>query len=180
MKIQFLTILILAVGCTPQTVPGPQGPHGEQGIQGIQGEKGEMGEPGLPGKQGPPGKSVPNDLLLKLEAWSNSQKSGEKNETIVSVIHYSFGIAPPEVGFVGLSNFGNLYRMRNKSPLLIGDTFEFLTNIDHENDFTSLSILPGSDGIEMYYLAVTASGGHYVSKNLEIWTKQGLIPLKRN
>ena len=44
----FFCVLIVAVGCTPKAIPGPeglQGPIGPKGQEGTKGSKGESGSP---------------------------------------------------------------------------------------------------------------------------------------
>ena len=74
---------------------------------------------GPAGPEGPPGKngeSVPKELVLELkntlEELNNSKKS--LREEIVGTVHYIFGIAPPRIGFLSLTSFGNLYKLENK------------------------------------------------------------------
>lgn len=170
------------IGCVPQSVPGPQGIPGEQGNPGPKGERGEPGQSGLPG---PPGKSISSDLeqdleiaLEKLRSAASTAKVSEVEEKVVSVVYYAFGIAPPVVGFAALTNYGNLYFMKNKNPITVGDTFILSTRIDNKLNFISLTHLQGTDEIIQYFLAVTASGDHYISTDLKKWSRQGSILLK--
>ncbi|MFQ6673510.1 MAG: hypothetical protein ACE5GH_01840 [Fidelibacterota bacterium] len=102
-----------------------------------------------------------------------------EEEYVVASVSYSFGIAPPIMGFAALSNLGNIFKMQNKNPLMIGSGFEKAGRVDDRDDFISLALLPATDGSQQYYLAVTRSGRHYSSKDLEIWTFQSVVPLKR-
>ena len=160
--------LILFFGCMskPGLIVGPPGPQGEQGPEGP------------PGKNG---KSIPEELVLELEnklvEISNSKKS--LTEEIVGTVHYVFGIAPPKVGFLTLTSFGNLYQLENKNPITRGDSFLLLTRIDLRKDFISLSVLPGSDDIQQSFLAITQNGESYESSDLEKWNHKEKIPLEQ-
>ena len=66
----FFCVLIVAVGCTPKAIPGPeglQGPIGPKGQEGTKGSKGESGLQGPPGPKGEPGKSVSSEVLNNLK-----------------------------------------------------------------------------------------------------------------
>ncbi len=169
-----LAALILAA-CQPQGTPGPQGKTGPPGPQG------EPGEPGPPGPKGDPGKAAQIDpaLLVKLEsALANISSSTDGNEEeIVASVHFSFGIAPPIMGFAILTSYGNLYQLKNKNPVTIGDEFEFLVRIGEHSDFVSLSFLSGGEGQKHFYIAITEEGYSYVSEDLQTWTPKGTIPL---
>lgn len=172
--------MLLGSGCTPQAVPGPPGPQGDPGPPG---QPGKPGPPGETGPLGPAGKSVPPELVEALESKLKmlqevEPEGGGEGERIVGSVYYLIGIAPPRLGFAALSSRGNLYRMENKTPVTVGDRFNFLVNIDKRTDFVSLTILPGSEGTEQFFLAVTAGGRHYVSNNLESWNYQGSVPLR--
>ena len=90
-----------------------------------------------------------------------------------SVSHFT------NMGFAVLTNKGNIYRMMNKNPITIGNSFHKFVRIDERDDFTSLTILQGTDGSQQFYLAVTQSGRHYYSKDLESWTFQSVVPLPK-
>lgn len=176
MRLSILIICLLLVGCIPRSVPGPPGPPGAAG------PPGPPGPPGEPGLQGPPGVSADSTVLTKLEEQLQSLKqeisknsSTPAKDRIVSSVYYTFGIAPPIMGFVALTAHGKLFQMENKNPLIVGDTFKFLTRIDDKTDFVSLSILQGTDGNKEFFLAMTASGNYYISEDLKSWTKKGTL-----
>ena len=155
--------LILFFGCMSTTtapIIGPAGPEGP------------------PGKNG---KSVPKELVLELkntlEELNNSKKS--LREEIVGTVYYIFGIAPPRIGFLSLTSFGNLYKLENINPIKRGDSFLLLGRIDLRNDFISLSVLPGSDDIQQSFLAITQNGESYESADLKNWSQKERIPLKQ-
>ena len=164
--------LILFFGCMSTTTspfigpPGPPGPQGEQGHEGPPGQNGE---------------SVPKELVLELkntlEELNNSKKS--LREEIVGTVYYIFGIAPPRIGFLSLTSFGNLYKLENINPIKRGDSFLLLGRIDLRNDFISLSVLPGSDDIQQSFLAITQNGESYESADLKNWTQKERIPLEQ-
>jgi len=173
------------VGCTQQAIPGPPGPQGEPGPQGPPGAKGEPGPPGPQGPPGTPGESVPPELIQQLETQIQElQKYSDQlnkaaeapEERIVSSTYYNFGIAPLVLGIVALSNRGNIYQLRNITPVKIGNSFVFLSKIDDRDDFVSLTILPPMDGTKQYFLALTASGNYYVSADLKTWEYKGHVP----
>ena len=90
---------------------------------------------GPAGPEGPPGQngeSVPKELVLELkntlEELNNSKKS--LREEIVGTVYYIFGIAPPRIGFLSLTSFGNLYKLENINPITRGDSFLLLGRID--------------------------------------------------
>ena len=109
---KFALCLILFFGCMSTTtapIVGPAGPPGPQGEQGPEGPSGQNGE------------SVPKELVLELkntlEELNNSKKS--LREEIVGTVHYVFGIAPPRIGFLSLTSFGNLYQLKNKKKFWV-------------------------------------------------------------
>ena len=153
--------LILFFGCmSTTTVPiiGPAGPEGPPGQN---------------------GESVPKELVLELkntlEELNNSKKS--LREEIVGTVYYIFGIAPPRIGFLSLTSFGNLYKLENINPIKRGDSFLLVGRIDLRNDFISLSVLPGSDDIQQSFLAITQNGESYESADLKNWSQKERIPL---
>ena len=153
--------LILFFGCMSTTTSPFIGPAGPEGPPGENGE------------------SVPKELVLELkntlEELNNSKKS--LREEIVGTVHYIFGIAPPRIGFLSLTSFGNLYHLENKNPITRGDSFLLLSRIDLRNDFISLSVLPGSDDIQQSFLAITQNGESYESADLKNWSQKERIPL---
>ena len=178
-RVFFLVGLILTLeACSATGPPGSQGPAGEPG------QSGETGSPGLEGPAGqigPAGKSIPPELVRELEnALKKLNESDKyKSETIVSSTHFIFGSAPPVMGFVLLSNLGNIYTMKNVNPTMVGSEFSLLTQIDTRNDFFALTILPKTDVSKPHFLAVTVSSLHYYSKDLKNWTFQAAIPLAK-
>ena len=176
-RVFFLVGLILTLAaCSATGPPGPQGPAGEPG------QSGETGSPGLEGPAGqigPAGKSAPEELVRELEnALKKLNESDKyKSETLVSSTYFIFRSAPPRTGFVLLSNLGNVYTMRNVNPTTVGSEFSHWTRIDSQNDFVGLTILPKTEVSKPHFLAVTASGRHYYSKDLKNWSYQSTVPL---
>ena len=176
-RVFFLVGLILTLAaCSATGPPGPQGPAGEPG------QSGETGSPGLEGPAGqigPAGKSIPPELVRELEnALKKLNESDKyKSETIVSSTYFIFRSAPPRTGFVLLSNLGNVYTMRNVNPTTVGSEFSHWTRVDSQNDFVGLTILPKTEVSKPHFLAVTASGRHYYSKDLKNWSYQSTVPL---
>ena len=175
--ILFFGVLILS-GCTPQSVPGPEGsqvPPGPEGAPGESGQSGERGIQGPPGPSGGPGKSVSvgivNTLKKKLDQL-DKVTSSDKQE-ICALISFNEGIAPPILGFAALTTNGKIYLMQNTSPVNIGNKFIFQTQIADREDFVSLSVLSGDEGVKTYYVAITADGHHYYSLDLKEWNPQG-------
>ena len=155
--------LILFFGCMSTTTAPIIGPAGPEGPPGQNGE------------------SVPKELVLELkntlEELNNSKKS--LREEIVGTVYYIFGIAPPRIGFLSLTSFGNLYKLENINPIKRGTSFLLLGRIDLRNDFISLSVLPGSDDIQQSFLAITQNGESYESADLKNWSQKEKIPLKQ-
>ncbi len=180
MKQKFIILFALLIGCTPQQgLQGPPGPKGEPGIpgdSGPSGEKGEPGEQGPPGEQGLPGVVDPS-LIAQLETALVNVKSGE-SEVITASVYFSFGIAPPVMGFAVMTNHGNIFQLKNKNPVTMGDNFEFLVRVAEHDDFVSLSFLSGGEGQKHFYIAISESGKSYVSEDLKKWSYKGEIPLK--
>ena len=176
-RVFFLVGLILTLeACSATGPPGSQGPAGEPG------QSGETGSPGLEGPAGqigPAGKSIPPELVRELEnALKKLNESDKyKSETIVSSTYFIFRSAPPRTGFVLLSNLGNVYTMRNVNPTKVGSEFSHWTRVDSQNDFVGLTILPKTEVSKPHFLAVTASGRHYYSKDLKNWSYQSTVPL---
>ncbi len=178
-RVFFLVGLILTLeACSATGPPGSQGPTGEPG------QSGETGSPGLEGPAGqigPAGKSIPPELVRELENTLKKLNESDKykSETIVSSTYFIFGSAPPVMGFVLLSNLGNIYTMKNVNPTMVGSKFSLLTQIDTRNDFFALTILPKTDVSKPHFLAVTVSSLHYYSKDLKNWTFQAAVPLAK-
>ena len=172
--------LLIAVGCTPQPVPGPegaQGPPGPKGASGASGESGESGIQGPPGPRGEPGKSVSMDIVNTLkEKLKQLDQATLNKEEICALISYKEGIAPPILGFAALTTNGKILIMQNTSPVNIGGKFIFQTQIADRADFVALSVLSGEEGEKTYYVAITADGHHYYSLDLKEWNPQGQSP----
>ena len=170
-------VLIVAVGCAPKAIPGPdgkQGPTGQKGEKGLDGSQGERGLQGPPGPKGEPGKSISaevlNNLKQKLDLLDSSM---DKKEKICALISYKEGIAPPILGFAALTTNGKILFMKNPSPISIGSKFEFQVQIADRPDFVALNVLDGSEGEKTFYVAITADGHHYYSEDLKKWNSQG-------
>jgi len=175
--------LLIAVGCTPQPVPGPEGAEGAEGPAGSTGEAGKDGQDGVSGIQGPPGprgepgKSVSQDIVNTLKEKLNQFDRATLNkEEICALISYKEGIAPPILGFAALTTNGKILVMKNTSPVNIGDKFIFQTQIADRADFVSLAVLSGEEGEKTFYVAITADGHHYYSADLKEWNSQGQSP----
>ena len=169
--------LLIAVGCTPQPVPGPEGAEGPPGSTGEAGKDGVRGIQGPPGPKGKPGKSVSMDIVNTLKEKLNQLDQATLNkEEICALISYKEGIAPPILGFAALTTNGKILIMQNTSPVNIGEKFIFQTQIADRADFVALSVLSGEEGEKTYYVAMTADGHHYYSLDLEEWTPQGQSP----
>ena len=170
MKNIFLILTVIWFGCaTPG--PGPQGPPGPQGEPGTLGERGPQGSPGPAGQVDPA-------LIKKLEDALNSELSAANKEVVSASVHFSFGIAPPVMGFAVMTNYGKIYQLKNKNEVTMGDSFELLVRVAEYDDFVSLSFLSGAEGQKHFYMAITKSGKSYVSEDLKKWSYKGDIPLK--
>ena len=172
--------LLIAVGCTPQPVPGPEGAEGPAGSTGEAGKDGQDGVSGIqgpPGPRGEPGKSVSQDIVNTLKEKLNQFDRATLNkEEICALISYKEGIAPPILGFAALTTNGKILIMQNTSPVNIGEKFIFQTQIADRADFVALSVLSGEEGEKTYYVAMTADGHHYYSLDLKEWNPQGQSP----
>ena len=172
--------LLIAVGCTPQPVPGPEGAEGPAGSTGEAGEAGKDGVRGIqgpPGPRGEPGQSVSVDIVNSLKKKLNQlDKATLNKEEICALISYKEGIAPPILGFAALTTNGKILIMQNTSPVNIGGKFVFQTQIADRADFVALSVLSGEEGEKTYYVAITADGHHYYSLDLKEWNPQGQSP----
>ena len=182
MKNIFLILTVIWFGCAtpgpgPQGPPGPQGELGTQGVPGPQGPPGEQGPQGLKGDPGPAGEVDPA-IIKKLEDALNSGLFGEKKEVVSASVHFSFGIAPPKMGFAVMTNYGKIYQLKNKNEVTMGDSFELLVRVAEYDDFVSLSFLSGAEGQKHFYMAITESGKSYVSEDLKKWSYKVDIPLK--
>ena len=172
--------LLIAVGCTPQPVPGPEGAEGPPGSTGEAGEAGKDGVRGIqgpPGPRGEPGQSVSVDIVNSLKKKLNQlDKATLNKEEICALISYKEGIAPPILGFAALTTNGKILIMQNTSPVNIGEKFIFQIQIADRADFVALSVLSGEEGEKTYYVAMTADGHHYYSLDLKEWNPQGQSP----
>ena len=173
-QFSFLLIIFAFISCSSLVKKGETGPPGLQGIQGITGERGPQGPQG---PQGTAGESVPPELLERLNKSLSDLKNGE--EKVISSTYYMFGVAPPVLGFVLLTNYGNIYKMENKNPVSSGDTFSFAGRIDERGDFISLTVLPGREGSNQFFIALTSSGTHYISTDLKDWQFQSVLNLSK-
>ena len=167
----FVGIMIVS-GCTPRSVPGPEGAPGESG------QSGERGIQGPPGPKGGPGKSVSVEIInsLKEKLDQIDIVTSSNKQEICALISFNEGIAPPILGFAALTTNGKILLMQNSSPVNIGDKFIFQTQIADRDDFVSLSVLSGDEGVKTYYVAITADGHHYYSLDLKEWNPQGQSP----
>ena len=173
MKNYFLILSVIWLGCATlgsgsQGIPGPQG---EPGIQGDRGPEGSKGDPGPTGEVDP-------SLIKKLEDALNDMQSAAKKEIVSASVHFSFGIAPPIMGFAVMTNYGKIYQLKNKNEVTMGDNFEFLIRVAEYDDFVSLSFLSGAEGQKHFYMAITESGRSYVSEDLKNWSSKVDLPLK--
>ena len=170
MKNYFLILSVIWLGCaTPG--PGSQGIPGPQGEPGIQGDRGPKGDPGPTGEVDP-------SLIKKLEDALNDMQSAAKKEIVSASVHFSFGIAPPVLGFAVMTNYGRIFQLKNKNEVIMGDNFEFLIRVAEYDDFVSLSFLSGAEGQKHFYMAITESGRSYVSEDLKNWSSKVDLPLK--
>ncbi len=174
MKHFLLISAVIWLGCSASGLQGPPGPQGDPGTPGKQGLPGKQGNPGEPG---PPGKVDPA-LIKKLEDALDSVLPEDKNEVISASVHFSFGIAPPIMGFAVMTNYGRIYQLKNKNEVTLGDNFELLVRVAEHDDFVSLSFLSGGEGQKHFYIAITESGHAYVSEDLKNWSVKDNIPLK--
>ena len=179
MKNYFLILSVMWLGCATlepgsQGIPGPQGELGPQGEPGIQGDRGPEGSKGDPGPTG----EVDPSLIKKLEDALNDMQSAAKKEIVSASVHFSFGIAPPVLGFAVMTNYGRIFQLKNKNEVIMGDNFEFLIRVAEYDDFVSLSFLSGAEGQKQFYMAITESGRSYVSEDLKNWSSKVDLPLK--
>ncbi len=174
MKHFLLISAVIWLGCSASGLQGPPGPQGDPGTPGKQGLPGKQGNPGEPG---PPGKVDPA-LIKKLEDALDSVLPEDKKEVVSASVHYSFGIAPPSMGFAIMTNYGRIYQLKNKNEVTLGDSFELLVRVAEHDDFVSLSFLSGGEGQKHFYIAITESGHAYVSEDLKNWSIKDDIPLK--
>ena len=119
------------------------------------------------------------ELKNALNEHASLVEDIETQETIVDAVHYIFGIAPPNIGFAVLTSHGNIYQLKNKNPITVGDEFMISGQIAKRTDFISLAVLPGSDGIQQYFLAMTRDSHAFISKDLNTWSNRGRINLNK-
>ncbi len=174
MKHFLLISAVIWLGCSASGLQGPPGPQGDPGTPGKQGLPGKQGNPGEPG---PPGKVDPA-LIKKLEDALDSVLPEDKKEVVSASVHYSFGIAPPSMGFAIMTNYGRIYQLKNKNEVTLGDNFELLVRVAEYDNFVSLSFLSGGEGQKHFYIAITENGHAYVSEDLKNWSVKDDIPLK--
>ena len=71
------------------------------------------------------------------------------------------------------------FMMKNKNPVTIGDGFEYLSSVANNGyKFVSLSILPGGEGSNQIFLAMTIDGYTFVSEDLKLWEQKTSLELK--
>ena len=162
-------IALLFIGCAGLPIGGSIGPQGEPGPVGAEGPKGPVGPRG---PKGADGKSVPKELLKKIEGLIN-------DEVVVGSIAYSFGIAPRITGFAYLTSSGKVYKLENNNPQKLGNKVELITQISKEDQFISLGRTTYGDDIKQFFTAVTMNGAIYTSEKLDSWTKMASIPLSK-
>ena len=162
-------ITLLFIGCAGLPIGGSIGPKGEPGPAGAEGPKGPAGPRG---PKGADGKSVPKELIEKIQKSIN-------NEVVVGSVAYSFGIAPRITGFAYLTSFGKVYKFENSNPQKLGNEIELVTQISKENQFISLGRTTYGDDIKQFFTAVTMDGDLYTSEKLDSWTKMASIPLSK-
>ena len=141
-------ITLLYIGCAGLPIGGSIGPKGEPGPVGAEGPKGPIGPRG---PKGTDGKSVPKELLEKIEGLIN-------DEVVVGSIAYSFGIAPRITGFAYLTSFGKIYKFENSNPQKLGNKVELVTQISKKHQFISLGRTTYGDDIKQFFTAVTING----------------------
>tara|TARA_Y100001934_G_scaffold98066_1_gene120893 strand:+ start:784 stop:1296 length:513 start_codon:yes stop_codon:yes gene_type:complete len=162
-------IALLFIGCAGLPIGGSIGPQGEPGPVGAEGPKGPVGPRG---PKGADGKSVPKELLKKIEGLIN-------DEVVVGSIAYSFGIAPRITGFAYLTSSGKIYKLENSNPQKLGNKVELVTQISKKNQFISLGRTTYGDDIKQFFTAVTINGEIYTSEKLDSWMKMASIPLSK-
>lgn len=181
MRIILVAIALWFAACASPSAPGPQG---------LPREMGPIGESGPPGKKGDPGKdgkSISSALVKNLEKTLADFNSAGKDmmmdamksmpEYVVSTVHYRFGIS--EMGFILLTSKGRIFKMKNKNPVTPGDDFEYLSQISNgDHQFSSLTILPDSEGSNQIFLAMASNGHSFISVNLKEWKQKNPLILE--
>tara|TARA_B100001750_G_scaffold134103_1_gene106687 strand:+ start:75 stop:596 length:522 start_codon:yes stop_codon:yes gene_type:complete len=166
----FILIMYFLVGCTPQSIPGPQGSEGPRGIQGLQGKQGIQGPPGPAGKAG---KSISRDKLNKVETFLKLSQQ----ESVVGSASYSFGMAPTITGFCYLTSHGRVFKLENKNTQTLGEKVGFVGTIADHTEFIGLNRIVYGEDIKQYFSAVTRSGMIYTSEDLKNWTQNSSLPI---
>ena len=162
-------IALLFIGCAGLPIGGSIGPQGKPGPAGPEGPKGPAG---ARGPKGADGKSVPKELLERIEGLIN-------DEVVVGSVAYSFGIAPRITGFAYLTSSGKVYKLENNNPQKLGNKVELVTQISKDDQFISLGRTTYGDDIKQFFTAVTINGEIYTSEKLDSWTKMASIPLSK-
>lgn len=190
--VQYMRIILVAIAlwfaaCASPSAPGPQGLPGEMGPIGESGPPGKKGDPGEKGDPGKDGKSISSALAKNLEKTLADFNSAGKGimmdamksmpEYVVSTVHYRFGIS--EMGFILLTSKGRIFQMKNKNPVTPGDNFEYLSQISNgDHQFSSLTILPDSEGSNQIFLAMASNGHSFISVNLKEWKQKNPLILE--
>ena len=164
-----IVFLGFIIGCIPVGTPGPKGDPGPAGPAGSRGPKGSQGP------KGKDGKSVPNELIIKIE---ESIRSSD-NESVVGTVAYSFGIAPRITGFAYLTSSGKLFKFENKNPQKLGDEVKLVTQLSETQRFISFGRTTYGDDIKQFFTAVTKNGNIFTSEDLDSWSKVASIPLTK-
>ena len=164
-----IVFLGFTIGCIPFGTPGPKGDPGPAGPAGSRGPKGAQGP------KGKDGKSVPNELIIKIE---ESIRSSD-NESVVGTVAYSFGIAPRITGFAYLTSSGKLFKFENKNPQKLGDEVKLVTQLSKTQRFISFGRTTYGDDIKQFFTAVTKNGNIFTSEDLDSWSKVASIPLSK-
>ena len=169
----FVLILLMVNNCTTPAIPGHRGDRGARGEQGFQ------GPPGPPGPPGPSGSSSGKEILIDLEKKINTflLNQDNKGEQIIGSVAYSFGIAPRITGFVYLSNFGNLFKLENKNPQVIGSEINSIGRIADYKNFSVFSRTTYGDDIKQFFSASTSDGKIYISEDLLNWELKNRISI---
>ena len=164
-----IVFLGFTIGCIPVGTPGPKGDPGPAGPKGSRGPKGSQGP------KGKDGKSVPNELIIKIE---ESFKSSN-NDSVVGTVAYSFGIAPRITGFAYLTSSGQIFKFENKNPQKLGIEVKLVTQLSKTQRFISFGRTTYGDDIKQFFTAVTENGNIFTSEDLDSWSKVTSIPLTK-
>ena len=171
MKNVFIILFSFLIGCVPPMLINP-------GKTGDIGPIGPIGPIGIRGSQGPKGndaKSIPAELIKKIESSLNNSNK----ETIVGTLAYSFGIAPRITGFSYLTSSGKIFKLENKNPQKFGGEIKLVTQISKDQKFVSFGRTTYGDDIKQLFTAVSTNGDIYISEKLESWIKVVTIPLNK-